>query len=248
MGGLAKDERRDRGSSPDTPFTVRLLTHWHQDHVGGLPSVLAGLSELRSQSAIDVPPPILCKFRNDEQDVRIAEMIGSLKPGKDFSLPPSDEDQTSQSSIPFHYLRDSQTLDAGDESSIQVHHTPGHTKDHLSLFLPQESIFFSGDNVLGQGTSVFEDLSAYLDSLHRSLDIARQHPTQSCPIYPAHGPVIEKGPGAIQTYIDHRLQRERQIIDLLKKKSPSGTEDEVSRSPIWTIMDVVKALYASCRY
>ena len=34
-------------------------------------------------------------------------------------------------------------------------------------------------------------------------------------IYPAHGPVIEDAPGKIQEYIDHRLLRERQILDAL---------------------------------
>jgi hypothetical protein len=34
-------------------------------------------------------------------------------------------------------------------------------------------------------------------------------------IYPAHGPVIEDGPGKIQEFIDHRLLRERQILEVL---------------------------------
>src|SRR5437763_871538 len=49
----------------------------------------------------------------------------------------------------------------------------------------------------------------YMDSLRRlqGLDVRR--------IYPAHGPVIENAPAKIQEYIDHRLLRERQILEAL---------------------------------
>src|SRR5206468_3412097 len=49
----------------------------------------------------------------------------------------------------------------------------------------------------------------YMNSLKRlqGLEVRR--------IYPAHGPVIEDGPARIQEYIDHRLMRERQILQAL---------------------------------
>src|SRR5436309_7508014 len=50
-------------------------------------------------------------------------------------------------------------------------------------------------------------------------------------IYPAHGPVIEDGPGRIQEYIDHRLARERQILEALG-------------DGLKTIPDMVSRIYA----
>ena len=50
-------------------------------------------------------------------------------------------------------------------------------------------------------------------------------------IYPAHGPVIEDAPGKIQEYLDHRMLRERQILEMLG----AGAR---------TIPDMVKAIYA----
>src|SRR5206468_4294551 len=85
--------------------------------------------------------------------------------------------------------------------------------DHLCYYLVEEKALFTGDVVLAGSTTVIPagdgDLLDYMNSLKRlqGLDVRR--------IYPAHGPVIEDGPGRIQEYIDHRLMRERQILTAL---------------------------------
>src|SRR5574341_1405050 len=92
-------------------------------------------------------------------------------------------------------------------------HTPGHASDHLCYYLIEEKALFTGDVVLGGSTSVIPsddgDLADYMNSLRRlrQLDVRR--------IYPAHGPVIEDAPAKIQEFIDHRMMRERQILESL---------------------------------
>jgi glyoxylase-like metal-dependent hydrolase (beta-lactamase superfamily II) len=109
-------------------------------------------------------------------------------------------------------LRDGARLEADGATLIAVH-TPGHASDHLCYYLPEEQALFSGDLVLNGSTSVIPDedgdLADYLASLRRvqALGVRR--------IYPAHGPVIEDGPGKLAEYIEHRLLRERQILDAL---------------------------------
>jgi len=109
-------------------------------------------------------------------------------------------------------LRDGDVVHGDDVTLVPVY-TPGHASDHLCYYLVEEKALFTGDVVLGGSTTVIPsddgDLVAYLDSLQRllALDVQR--------IYPAHGPVIEDGPGRIREYIAHRHQREAQILAAL---------------------------------
>lgn len=98
-------------------------------------------------------------------------------------------------------------------ATLRAVHAPGHAEDHLCFVLEEEGALFSGDNVLGVGTTVIPphggDLGAYMRSLDRLL---AEEPTR---IYPAHGPKIEDGRAKLRDYIDHRRQREQQVLEAL---------------------------------
>ncbi|KAL2210522.1 putative metallo-beta-lactamase domain protein [Sarocladium strictum] len=116
--------------------------------------------------------------------------------------------------------------------TLTASHTPGHTKDHMVFVMSEEDAMFTADNVLGQGTTVFEDLSAYMASLAKMNTLFKGR------AYPGHGPVLENGPGKIQEYIEHRRQREQQVLNTLKSPKSGVTADEP-----WTPMDMVKSIY-----
>lgn len=107
-------------------------------------------------------------------------------------------------------------------------HTPGHTTDHMAFVLQEEDALFTGDNVLGQGTAVFEDLATYLKSL------AKMEKLVSGRGYPGHGPVLPQVSTTITEYISHRYQREQQVIQTL-----SSAENDSALTP----MELVKVIY-----
>ena len=74
-------------------------------------------------------------------------------------------------------LVDEQTITTEDGSAtLHVVATPGHTADHICLFLEDKYYhtfeLFSGDCILGGATAVFADFPSYMKSLKRLLDIA----------------------------------------------------------------------------
>lgn len=112
-------------------------------------------------------------------------------------------------------------------ATLRAFHCPGHTTDHMAFILEEEDAMFTADNVLGQGTAVFEDLAKYMKSLD---NMSKQFKGRA---YPGHGPVIEDGPARIYEYIKHRKQREQDVLDVLARDKKDG----------WTSMDIVKVIY-----
>lgn len=114
-------------------------------------------------------------------------------------------------------------------ATLRALHTPGHAPDHLCFLLEEEHALFSGDNVLGVGTTVIPaqsgSLVQYMDSLRQLLRLAPRV------IYPAHGPRIADGAAKIAEYIKHRNLREKQVQAQLKLGP---------RAP----MEIVRAIYA----
>lgn len=107
-------------------------------------------------------------------------------------------------------------------ATLRALHTPGHAPDHLCFLLEEERALFTGDNVLGVGTTIIPAESGSLADYMESLDyLLAQGPEH---IFPAHGPLIEDGCAKIREYIDHRLHREQQILSALQQGAHAVTE------------------------
>ena len=87
--------------------------------------------------------------------------------------------------------------------------------------LHKENSVFTGDCILGTGSTKFDDLHTYMQSLERLLSL--------CPLrlYPGHGPVVSDGSGKIREYIAHRRQREQQILTALRQQQRPVTSREL---------------------
>lgn len=105
--------------------------------------------------------------------------------------------------VPDIALADDSSVSFGSDEILAVH-TPGHTADHLCF--RRGGTLFTGDHIMEGSTVIIEDATAYLNSLYLvgDLDVDR--------IEPGHGNAIDDAAGAITEYIDHRLERERQIV------------------------------------
>ena len=101
-----------------------------------------------------------------------------------------------------------------EEGPLSVLHTPGHAPDHLSVWHAGSRTLFAGD-MLVQGSTVVipashgGSLAEYLRSLERMLQL---NPARALA---AHGPVIEDPAALIRKYVEHRAEREAQVLDAL---------------------------------
>lgn len=134
-------------------------------------------------------------------------------------------------------IEDGQTFQV-EGASLRAVFSPGHTQDHMALILEEEDAMFTGDNVLGHGTAVFEDLGTYLSSLEKMQWSFRGR------AYPGHGDVIGDGPSKVLEYIRHRKQREDQVLQVLRS-SPSSPDRVVAEGEAeeWASMAIVKIIY-----
>lgn len=153
-----------------------VITHVHQDHIGGTLHVQAQFGDLRVSK--------------------------KAWPGKDEVY-----------DFPLTYIEDGARIET-DGATLRAIHTPGHAKDHLCYYLEEEKALFTGDLVLGAGTTVIPEegggLIEYLPSLRKllALDLSV--------IYPAHGPAIREPYRKLNEYIAHRELREQQVLDALR--------------------------------
>ncbi|HEX3068104.1 MAG TPA: MBL fold metallo-hydrolase [Thermoanaerobaculia bacterium] len=107
---------------------------------------------------------------------------------------------------------------AGGESlmiegeTLQVIATPGHTSEHV-CFLTSVGDLFTGDTVLGEGTTTIFPPDGSMRDYIDSLRVLLAHKPKR--IFPGHGPTRDDACAVIEQYIAHRLEREQQVIDSL---------------------------------
>ena len=95
--------------------------------------------------------------------------------------------------------------------TIEAVATPGHTAHHMAYSLLEENALFPGDHIMGWSTTVISppdgDMTAYIQSLEKVRD--RNYAT----LWPTHGPPVRDVRPFVEAYLEHRLERERQVIE-----------------------------------
>lgn len=104
-------------------------------------------------------------------------------------------------------------------------YTPGHSADHLSFWLAEDRVVFTGDLVLGKGSSMVTypegNVAAYLRSLDRLMALEPRM------LFPGHWDPVTDAMGKLREYRAHRLEREAQVLAEVQRRQ--GTALELTR-------------------
>lgn len=112
-----------------------------------------------------------------------------------------------------HGLDHDRRISAGD-TVLRAIHTPGHSPDHHCFLDELTQDLYCGDLARSGGTIVIPasaggSLTQYVSSLHQVLALAPRR------LLPGHGPVVDDPPALIRYYLEHRDERERQVVKAL---------------------------------
>ena len=132
--------------------------------------------------------------------------------------------------VPDEAVADGEVIVIGRRLTVTAVHTPGHTSNHTCYAFGDPSVLFTGDHVMGWSTTVVSppdgDMAAYIESLRK---VAGRRDAM---LIPTHGSPRGDGPEYVAALVEHRLERERQIA-------------EAVRRGVATIPSIVAELYAN---
>jgi glyoxylase-like metal-dependent hydrolase (beta-lactamase superfamily II) len=101
------------------------------------------------------------------------------------------------------------------DTTLHVMDAPGHTFDHVVLYLPEERALFTGDVILGEGTVVIAPPGGAMRPYQNTLQRLADEFAGARTIYGGHGPRVEDAQAKIAEYVEHRRMRERELLDAL---------------------------------
>lgn len=187
-----------------------ITTHSHPDHTGGETVLQA---HLEKRFGLRIP---LAAHRRTVED-----LAGKI----DFQK----------------HIEDGEAFDLADETGepfrLETLHTPGHAAGLLAFYDAEFGFLLSGDNVVNSSSVVIAppggNLKDYLASLERLRDLPNLRF-----LCGSHGAAVFNAKRKIESYLAHRLEREKQILQALK------TGAKTAREIVETVYaDISPALY-----
>ncbi len=187
-----------------------ITTHQHRDHTGG-ETILQ--THLRERFNLKIP---LAAHR---------QTANALAGKVDFQT----------------FIEDGEAFDLADEDGkpfrLKTLHTPGHAAGLLAFYDAEFGFLLSGDNVVSSSSVVIAppegNLKNYLSSLERLRDLPNLRF-----LCGSHGAAVFDAESKIESYIAHRFEREKQILEAIESGAKT-TREIVER----VYADVSPALY-----
>ena len=226
--GPVLDSHRDALAAALAGERVRgiLITHCHSDH-----SPLAAW--LRAETGAPTyafGPHGPVEYDDDPVSADAAHTTDEVDADVDDGV--KIEETIDVDFTPDVTVADGEVIAFGPGLAVTAVHTPGHTSNHMCYALDGPSVLFTGDHVMGWSTTVVSppdgDMADYIDSLRK---VAGRRDAM---LIPTHGPPRRDGPEFVAALVDHRLDRERQVVEAVRR----GLD---------TIPSIVAELYSDVR-
>ena len=185
-----------------------LLTHSHIDH-----------SPLSRQLKIETGAKIIGFGSADQARTSFMKKLSS-------SLDLGGEEGIDKDLVLDEKVIEKQLLTLNDYS-FEVVHTPGHLSNHICFSLKERKILFSGDHVMGWATTLISPPDGDLGSFMNSLE--KLSARDEVVYYPGHGKPLNEPRKMVLAQINHRRDREKQILNSVSKisRTPAEIVDEV---------------------
>ncbi len=105
-------------------------------------------------------------------------------------------------------------LDGEEHGGLRALATPGHAADHV-CFLTADGVCFSGDLVLGEGSTFVPPDGGSLAAYMESLRLIQAQPLEL--ICPGHGSWVTDPAAKLAEYVEHREMREHRLLAALER-------------------------------
>ena len=183
------------------PVKYIFLTHSHVDH-----------SPLAKQLSAELKTPIYAYWTSDSG--LSSTMISLLDSGYESGAEGIDYEFD-----PDCFIKDNQEFFLNDDIITAIH-TPGHMGNHVCY--QYGKVLFSGDHVMGWATSMvsppYGDLTQFMTS-------CRLLQSMKFDLFlPGHGDPVKNPSDRLNFLVNHRLERECQIKETIKKTALTALE------------------------
>lgn len=188
------------GRNPEEISTI-VQTHTHPDHIGATKAIKEACG------------CILAVHAGEQEWIEDVELQFKERPIPGFHLLVGGSVEVDQ------VLADGDVLNLGKGLTLEVFHTPGHSKGSISLLLKEDRALFSGDVIpLPGDVLIYEDYLASVDSVKKLLGIEGVNNLFSSWDQPREGETIYRLLNDSLNYFQH-------VDELVAKHYKNGVTD-----------------------
>lgn len=207
------DYVKKTGRDPEE-ISMLIFTHSHPDHIGGSIGITRQTG-CRVAAHVDAKPwieDVECQYRERP----ILNFYSLVEGSVEIDLA----------------LQDGDNLDIGDNQTLKVVHTPGHSRGSISLIYEEEGALFSGDAIpMSGGVPIYEDVLASVRSIRKLKETKGLNILFASWDEPCHG-------DRVYTLMDEGLNYFQNIHEVVCKEK----ENVPSLDPIAVTAPVLKSL------